>query len=57
MYKLVTFYDPVTRRDIVWSVWRPLPAEVVRRFSDKYRAYRPLQQWARDGLRNVERSA
>lgn len=49
MHENTQHQDPVTRQVYWWHRWVSDPAEVVRRFVNKFRAWRPLQQRARDG--------
>lgn len=49
MYEVTSYYDPFLGRRINWSRWQPEPAPAIRIYLDKYMAYRPLQQRARDG--------
>jgi hypothetical protein len=49
LYEVTTFWDPFLGRRVNWSTWRNGPAEVIPRYIDKSRAYRPMQQRARDG--------
>jgi hypothetical protein len=49
MHEVITIYDPFLHKEIKWSTWRPRPTEIVPIYVDKYVAYRPMQQRARDG--------
>lgn len=49
MFEVHSYMDPWRGRRIYYSIWKNGNAEVVPKYVDKYRAYRPLQQRPRDG--------
>lgn len=50
MHETKTWYCPWLHRDVKFSTWRNGDAEIIPRFVDKSRAWRPTQQRPRDGI-------